>query len=270
MCRLNPRVDFAFKKLFGSEENKDILISFINAVVSEDEQITDLVLKNPYNPKNFGSDKLSILDVKAVDQKGRWYNIEMQITDQEYYDKRALYYWSRIYNSQLQEGINYDKLTKTIGINVLNFNCIEEDDESEYHNVYKLLNVRSKKEFIDHVEIHFIELEKYNKDLTQVQTVLDRWTTFLKRAHEYNKNRIPTELSGVDSIKKAIEVLDTMYLDEHEREVYEARLKWLRDEEMAIKTAEKKGMEKGLQEALQKMINSGMSAETARNILGMK
>jgi predicted transposase/invertase (TIGR01784 family) len=248
MCRLNPRVDFAFKKLFGSEENKDILISFINSVLDEEDQITDIILKNPYNSKSFKNDKLSILDVKAVDEKGVWYNIEMQITDQDYYDKRALYYWARLYTGQLESGVNYDKLEKTIVINVLNFNCLDEED---YHNVYKLFNTQSKEELIDHLEIHFIELEKYNKDLSEVQTALDRWTEFLKRAHEYNKNQIPAQLAEIKSIEKAIRVLDAMYLNEDERELYEARLKWLRDEEMALKKAEEKGREEGRREGVE-------------------
>ena len=241
MCRLNPRVDFAFKKLFGSEENKDILISFINSIIDEEDQIEDLILKNPYNAKKFKDDKLSILDVKAVDQTGTWFNIEMQITDQEYYDKRALYYWSRLYTEQLESGVNYDQLEKTIVINLLNFNCLEEDN---YHNVYKLLNCDSQAELINHLEIHFIELDKYDKDLTDVRTTLDRWTDFLKKAHQYNKNKIPSQLSEIQSIEKAIKVLDTMYLNEDERDVYEARLKWLRDEEMALRKAKKKELKK--------------------------
>ena len=266
MCRLNPRVDFAFKKLFGSEENKDILISFINSVLDQDEPITDLILKNPYNAKNFKNDKLSILDVKAVDTKGVWYNIEMQITDQDYYDKRALYYWARLYTGQLESGVNYDKLEKTIVINVLNFNCLEEDD---YHNIYQLLNRESKEELIDHLEIHFIELEKYNKDLSEVQTALDRWTEFLKRADKYDKDKIPTQLAELASIEKAIKVLDTIGLTKEEREAYEARLKWLRDEEMALKKAERKGMEKGMEKGREEerkqliinMLKNGISVE---------
>ncbi|PRX30360.1 putative transposase/invertase (TIGR01784 family) [Orenia metallireducens] len=266
MCRLNPRVDFAFKKLFGSEENKDILISFINSVLDQDEPITDLILKNPYDAKNFKNDKLSILDVKAVDTKGVWYNIEMQITDQDYYDKRALYYWARLYTGQLESGANYDKLEKTIVINVLNFNCLEEDD---YHNIYQLLNRESKEELIDHLEIHFIELEKYNKDLSEVQTALDRWTEFLKRADKYDKDKIPTQLAELASIEKAIKVLDTIGLTKEEREAYEARLKWLRDEEMALKKAERKGMEKGMEKGREEerkqliinMLKNGISVE---------
>ena len=141
MSTLNPRVDFAFKKLFGTEENKEILISFINAVVSEEDRVADVVLLNPYNHKEYRADKLSILDIKATDEKGRHYNIEMQITDQMFYNQRALYYWSKLYTSQLKQGDSFDALRKTIGINILNFNYF--DDEPGYHNVFKLLHTRT-------------------------------------------------------------------------------------------------------------------------------
>ena len=243
MCRINPRVDFAFKKLFGSEENKDILIDFINSVVSEKDRVFDIEIKNPYNAKNFRDDKLSILDIKAVDSEGKWFNIEMQIIDQEYYAKRALYYWGRLYTEQLKTGFNYDKLKKTIGINILNFNCIE--GEKEYHNVYKLKNTRTEHELLDEMEIHFIELEKYNETMV---TILDRWVNFLKKAGLYEPGGMPWELENAPAIKKAMDTLNTMSFNDEEREIYEAGLKWMRDTEMGILTADKKGFERGVAE----------------------
>ena len=241
MCRIDPRVDFAFKKLFGVEENKDLLIDFINSIVSENDKVADITILNPYSVKNFKTEKMSIMDIKAKSVSGKWYNIEMQITDQEYFDKRALYYWSRLYNGQLSTGINYDKLNKSIGINILNFNCL---DEEKYHNVYKIKNIENGNEFIDDLEIHFIEIEKYDEKMS---TMLDRWVNFLKKAGFYTMEDMPKELEEVHTIKKAVELLETMSFTELEREDYEARLKWLRDEEMAIKTAEKKGIAIGME-----------------------
>ncbi|ABE04599.1 Rpn family recombination-promoting nuclease/putative transposase [Rickettsia bellii] len=121
MYKVNPRVDLAFKKIFGVEENKDLLISLINSIVSEKDQIVEVTLLNPYNPKNFAADKLSILDVKAKSEAGKMFNIEIQVTDEADYDKRALYYWSKLYAEQLKAGDDYSKLNKTIGIHILNF-----------------------------------------------------------------------------------------------------------------------------------------------------
>jgi len=272
MCRINPRVDFAFKKLFGTEENSDILISLINSIVSPEDRVARIELRNPYNEKNFGNDKLSVLDIKAQDERGRWFNIEMQITDQEYYDRRAMYYWSRLYVSQLQEGINYDKLNKTIGINLLNFNCLENKD---FHNTFRALNIKNYEEFLGHFEIHFIELEKCTGELSNVLSVLERWIFFLKHAHEVSRSKIPPELAEIDSISRAINILDTMSLSETEREVYESHLKWLRDEEMALQTAHNKGVQEGIEKgraeglttALQRLIDSGVSEADARKLL---
>ena len=99
MTKINPRVDFAFKKLFGSEENKDLLMAFVNAVLEPEEKIVELTLKNPYTLKRFQQEKVSIFDIRAVAEDGRQLNIEMQITDQLGYEKRALYCWSRLYRS---------------------------------------------------------------------------------------------------------------------------------------------------------------------------
>ena len=160
MCRINPKVDFAFKKLFGSEENKDILIAFINAILSEEQKIKDIILKNPYNIANYKEDKMSILDIKAVDENGVWYDIEMQMSEQAFYEKRAFYYWARVFADQMEGGRDYDKLRKTISINILNFNYL---DEEECHNTYKVFNEKSKKEFSNYFEMHFIELSKFNQ-----------------------------------------------------------------------------------------------------------
>ena len=92
--RISPRIDIAFKKIFGVEENKDLLISLINSIVSNEDQVADVILLNPYNVKNFKTDKLSILDIKAKGIDGKQFNVEIQITDEADYDKRALYYWA--------------------------------------------------------------------------------------------------------------------------------------------------------------------------------
>ncbi|WP_252224133.1 Rpn family recombination-promoting nuclease/putative transposase [Clostridium sp. ZBS2] len=263
MCRLNPKVDFAFKKLFGSEENKDILISFINSILSEDQQVKDIILKNPYNIANYKSDKMSILDIKAVDEKGTWYDIEMQLSEQVFYEKRAFYYWAKVYSDQLEGGYNYDKLRKTISINILDFDYIDEDD---FHNVYKVYNEKSKKEFSSVFEMHFIELNKFKKDFKDVKTTLDRWIAFLNRAYELEKDKIPTELAVDESVKKAVEKLDVMYLDREERELYEGELKAIRDYIACMQTAEIKGIQQGIQRGIEQGIQKGIQQGIEKGI----
>ncbi len=254
MCRINPKVDLVFKKLFGSEENKDLLISFINSIVDEKEQIKDITIRNPYNVSNYITGKLSILDIKAIDEHGKHYDIEIQVAPQSFYDKRALYYWAKVYSDQLQEKGRYGALNKTIGINILDFNYLE---GIEYHNKYKLYNSKTGKEFSDLLELHFVELKKFDKNLNDIRTTLDRWVTFLNNAYAYSKNRIPKELEEDKNIKKAIEVLDVMYLDEDERELYEDNLKTLIDKQEELDTAREEGEYK-------------KAIEVARNLLAME
>ena len=136
MERISPRVDIAFKKIFGVEENKDLLISLINSIVGEEDQVAEVTLLNPYNPKNFRQDKLSILDIKAQGTDGKRFNIEIQISDEADYDKRALYYWAKLYTEQLKIAEDYSLLSKAIGIHILNFTSILGVDK--YHNVFHI------------------------------------------------------------------------------------------------------------------------------------
>jgi predicted transposase/invertase (TIGR01784 family) len=257
MCIINPRVDFAFKKLFGSEENKDLLMSLINAIVSEEEQVVEVELKNPYNLADYQAGKMSILDIKAKSEKGRWYNVEMQISEDYNFDKRAIYYWAKLVTEQLSEGMMFKELKKTISINILDFNFIP--DTTEFHTIYKIINTATGKDdkLHDIFELHYIELRKFNKTNEQIVTALDRWSTFLTKAHQLNKHRIPKELAGDQAIVKAVSVVDRMF-DEDERMIYEVRMQSLADVESKIASAIEKGMERGLEEGLERGKAEGM------------
>ncbi|GCD08736.1 Rpn family recombination-promoting nuclease/putative transposase [Clostridium tagluense] len=241
MCRLNPKIDLVFKKLFGSEENKDILIAFINSVLSEDQQIVNVKFKNPYNIANYLKGKMSILDIKAVDENGKWYDIEMQIAEQGSYDKRAFYYWAKVFSDQIESGEEYAELKKTIGIHILDFNLGQLEGEADYHNTVKPYIQNSKKQFSDLFELHFIELNKFKKDYKEIKTAIDRWTAFLNRAYQIDKDNIPQELAVDDAVKKAVEQLDIMYMSKEEKEVYESEKKVRMNRIEEIRTAEEKG-----------------------------
>ncbi|MEQ8173004.1 MAG: Rpn family recombination-promoting nuclease/putative transposase [Candidatus Eremiobacterota bacterium] len=263
MCKINPRVDFAFKLIFGNEQNKDILISLLNAIL-EDYQtcpIENIEILNPLGSKEHGKDKLTILDIKAKDEKGEFYNIEMQISDQYYYHKRALYYWSRLYTSQISEGIGYQNLARTVSINILNFNAIKEAD---YHNVYRVREVNKNIELTDQLEIHFIELEKFTKELPELKRTMDRWIYFLKYAEKFTEANLPAPLKEIQPIEKANIILDRMSLNKEQREIYDARLKILRDEDGALQTARMRGLKEGIEKGIEKG-----KCEVATNLLRM-
>ena len=260
MCKINPRVDFAFKKLFGSEENKDLLMSLINAIVSEQEQVVEVELKNPYNLADYRAGKMSILDIKAKAENGRWFNVEMQISEDYNFDKRAIYYWAKLVTEQLSEGRMFNELKKTISINILDFNFIP--DNTEVHNCYKIINTATGKDdkLHDIFELHYVELRKFTKHNEQVISALDRWSTFLTKADKLDKNHIPKELASDLAIVKAIAAVDRMF-DEEERLVYETRMQSLADVESKIASAEEKGREEGREEGREQGIH-----QTTKNI----
>jgi len=267
MSNINPRVDLAFKKIFGVEENKDLLISLINSIVGEEDQVSEVTLLNPYNPKNFKSDKLSILDIKATNQDGKKFNIEIQISDEADYDKRALYYWAKIYTEQLKESEDYSKLSKAIGIHILNFTSIP--DVEKYHNVFHITEKETGLVYYKDLELHTIELKKFTNSkeklvdiVAKVNNALDMWSAFLTRNDLLIADNLPKELNS-PNLKKAINVLNVMNFTDEEREAYENHLKWLRIETNTIKKAKadgiKEGIEKGREEGIEKGREEGIA-----------
>jgi predicted transposase/invertase (TIGR01784 family) len=246
MCRINPRVDFAFKKLFGSEENKDLLISLINSMVRERDQVADLELKNPYSLAAYREGKLSILDIRAVDHKGRWFNVEMQISQDRNFDKRAIYYWSKLVTEQLAEGMMYKELKKTISINILNFDFTPDPDE--HHSIYRIINEKTGVDdnLHDMFELHYLELLKFKKSFHEIGTALDRWTLFLSRAHLLDRDNLPPGLQEDAQIRKAVAAVDRMF-DEEERQIYEVRIQAYADVESRIGSAMDQGIEIGIE-----------------------
>ena len=171
MNDLTPRVDFVFKRLFGVEENAHLLKSLLTAVLNPSVPLATVRILNPYNEKGFQDDKFSIMDIHAEDTEGRKYNIEMQVGNQDYYEQRALYYWSKLYSGQLSKGDHYSKLPQTIGIHFLNFILFPQ--ETHYHNIYKIMNTRSKQTGFDNFEFHFIELDKFDVGTSTFKSLLE-------------------------------------------------------------------------------------------------
>ena len=258
MSDITPRVDIAFKKIFGVEENKDLLMSLINSVVNKEDQVVDVTILNPYNPKHFKKDKLSILDIKAEGHSGKRFNIEIQITDEADYDKRALYYWAKLYTEQLKQAQDYSNLNKTIGIHILNFLSITNNDR--YHNCFHISDKVDGNNHFKDFEMHTIELNKFDTDenkelgglVKKVKSALDIWLAFLTRNDLLNKEKLPKELES-NELKKALSVLEVMNFSKEERDAYEDHLKWLRIEANTLKKAKEEGIDEGIEKGIEKV-----------------
>jgi len=259
---LNPRVDLVLKKFFSAHECKELLLDFINSIVSETDQIEMLEVKNPYNQKSPRNENSS-LNILAQNFKQKYLNIKIQLFSSEYYAQRALYHWAKLYTEELIPRHNYQNLKKTIEINLLNFNYL---NEPTYHNIYQLLHTKSSQTLFDHLELHFIELEKCEDKTT---TSLDCWINFLKKAELGEQHQLLKKLLEIPNFKKAFEILESLSLDTEERLKYETELKSLHDEELIIKSAEKKGEEKSRLEIAKNLFELGVELEIITRATGL-
>jgi len=234
---LNPKIDFVFKKIFGSEEHPAILISFLNAVLKPKDKIVEVEIKNTDIEKAYIEDKFSRLDVKAKTNNKEIINIEIQLKNEYNMIQRSLYYWSKLYEEQLNEGDRYDKLCRTVCINILDFKYLKND---RFHNGYRLKEINTNEELTDLQEIHFIEIPKLKQLSIEngVVDMLEGWVEFLRdpESEVVRKLEMTTE-----EIREAKDELYRLSRNEKERELYFIREKSIRDEISALANAREKG-----------------------------
>ena len=238
----DPKNDIAFKKIFGDENHKEVLISFLNSILNfkNENKIVDVILVNPYQVPKIEELKETILDIKATNKKGEHFIVEMQKNDKGDFAKRSLYYTSKAYVNQLNVSYNYKKLQKVYFIGIVNFNIF---DNINYISRHLILNIETKIQDIADFEFNFIELKKFNKRLNELNTILDKWIYFIKNAS--NLTLIPKEFKDKKEFIKAFEIASQYNWNKKELEVYEYIALKEFDRLNEIETAEEKGRMKG-------------------------
>jgi len=225
---IDPKVDYAFKHLFGRETCKPLLINAINSVIQPSRlAVVDLELLNPFNLKQSLDDKLSILDIKARDQSGRYFNVEMQMLGDPAFLKRILFYSTRLHQQQLAEGEDYALLQPTISIVFLN--QIIYPDVPDWLLKFQILEARHHFRMTDDLEFHLLELPKFTKTAEELTSDLDIWLYFLRHAEKMDLAALPTAMKR-PLMRKALEELNLLTQDELERARYEDRWKARMDE----------------------------------------
>ncbi len=233
---VDPTVDYAFKYVFGRESTAPILVDLLDSVLDPPpgHRIRELDLLNPFNPKEALDDKLSILDIKARDQSGRQFNVEMQMLASRYYEKRILYYWAKLHQQQLHEGENYLALRPTVSISFLNHVLFPQ--VAEFHLVFRLAEKAHSFALTDEIEFHILELPKFTKTAAQLTSRLDLWLYFLRHAAKIDTDAVPGELQQ-PLLLRAVEELKVLTQTDIDRERYEARRKGQLDLETALAAA---------------------------------
>ena len=223
---IDPKIDCVFKALLGSEENRNLLIHFLNAFLAQDlaEPLVWVDILNPYNDKEFLSDKLSIVDVKARDSQDRLYQIEIQLTSYAHLPSRIIYNWADIYSQQLKSGQEYHELRPTYSIWLLAENLLVDDNAYVHH--YKMRDEQGQT-LTPHGGIWLLELKKFNA--TQVETEDQRWLKFFKDGERLNDEALPDWMI-TQEMKQAMSTLSTFSEKDQQYYQYQARQEYLREQ----------------------------------------
>ncbi len=158
---INPLNDFAFMKIFGSPENRESLISLLNAILKLRSPIVDVTIQNAFNYKDFQADKLSILDVKARDAAGRVFDVEVQLQVRAGMEKRIVFYGCELYADQLREGVAYADIPPVYAIWLID--DILWPSTEQFHHAFRLTDAASGRVLDETLAIQTIELPKYNR-----------------------------------------------------------------------------------------------------------
>ncbi len=190
--------DVAFRKIFGNDNKKEVLISFLNAILAfrGKQRIASVTIVNPFQLPKLKGGKVTIIDIKATDQAGRQYIIEMQVADKDGFDKRVLYYTSKSYTDQIKRGDFYRKLKPAIFVGVLDF---EQTQNPNYISRSRIHDIDTGEITIKDIEFNFIELPKFNLKESELSTLSEKWIYFIKNAK--NLDIIPnnTEDKGLQT-----------------------------------------------------------------------
>ncbi len=262
MKYINPKNDVAFKKIFANDKKKNILIGFLNAIL--EKNIIDVTILNPFQAPKLKNLKDTTLDVKAKDKNGEEFIVEMQVQRQDFFYKRAIYYASKTYVGQLKRGNDYDKLKPVYFIGIVDFNIFE---TKKYMSKHLILDVETNKNELKDFQFVFIELPKFNKKLSKLDKLSDKWIYFIKYAQSFKG--IPKEFENEAEIIDALEEINKHNLTEEQLDIYEY---WEMDETKQrdiLQTAQRVAKEEGVIEGeyqksieiAKKMLKKGSSVE---------
>ena len=257
--------DIAFRKIFGNENRKEVLISFLNAVLllQENHKIVTVDILTPYQLPDIKGGKVTIVDVKAKDQNDKTYIIEMQVAEVEGFDKRVLYYASKSYSAQIERGDQYQKLNPTYFIGILDF---EVTQNKNYISRHKIIDVETNESYIKDIEFNFIELPKFKKSVNELESVIDQWVYFIKNAESLEV--IPENLND-EGLKLAYEDADKHNWTKAELEAYDYVLMREQDDRGRLSFAIKKEKEQNKIEFAKKLIQDNQSTSKIVEYTGL-
>ena len=205
---LDPKNDVAFRKIFGTEKNKDILIHFLNDVVKfgKGAQIKNVSFLPTIQDPEIKAKKTSIVDILCTDQKNNSYIVEMQIAKEKGFAKRAQYYASKAYSSQLNVSGEYHSLKAVIFLAIADFVMFPK--KRDYQSAHVILDAKSHENDLKDFSFTFLELPKFTKTIDELSSTTEMWCYFFKHAKETSQEDLHKLIEQDKIIGKAYDVLD--------------------------------------------------------------
>jgi len=250
---INPKTDFAFKKIFGSEQSHDILISFLNAILyNAKPQIATIEILNPYLAPQIRGIKDTYLDIKATLDNRTTVIIEMQVLNIEGFEKRILYNAAKAYSIQLGQGQDYTLLDPVIALTITDFEMFP-----ELNQLISRFILKEKDFLVDYpnndIELVFVELPKFHKSVEALESLADKWLYFLKCARQLDI--VPESMNLVPEIKQAFEIANEINLTRDELEGMAKQEIFIHDQRNAIKKALNTGKTEGKLEMAKQLLD---------------
>ncbi|MCP2732231.1 Rpn family recombination-promoting nuclease/putative transposase [Limnofasciculus baicalensis] len=267
---INPKTDYAFKKIFGSSESQDILKSFLNALIYEGKSIIKkLEIIDPNLPPRVQGLKDTYLDVRAFLNNDTIAIIEMQVLNVQSFDQRVLFNAAKTYSCQLQKGEGYRMLKPVIALTITDFEMFPNSENVISRFVYKeeTTNLIYTK---NDMKLIFVELPKFKRELAELETLADKWIYFMKYARSLNE--VPETMNIVPEIHQAFVIANQVNLTREELEDMERREMFIYDQEGAILLGREEGREEGMREkaiAIVQELLPRLDDETISQITGI-
>lgn len=269
---INPHTDFGFKRLFGSEFNKDLLISFLNALFVGEQTVKEVTFLNSEQLGERRDSRRAIFDVYCQNEQGDRFIVEMQNVYQEFFKDRTVYYSTFPIREQSKRGEEWDyHLDSVYTVGLLNF--VFDEDKDCFHHEVKLMDVVKKTVFYDKLAFIYIEIPKFNKKEDELVTMFDKWMYVLK-----NLSRLMERPAALQEriFTKLFEQAEIARFNAEDLKEYEDSVNAYRDILNAIKTAERikyaEGKAEGIEEGKTMGIQEGKdlrNLEVAKNLLDM-
>ena len=254
--------DVAFRKIFGNEKKKIILISFLNAVLdlTGQHRIADVTLIDPFQLPRIIGEKATIIDVRARDQSGRSFIIEMQVAEKDGFKKRVQYYSCKEYASQIDRGDSYVLLNPVYFIGILNFKFFPNPN---YFTKHLTIDEETGECTLDDLKFRFIELPKFKKNEHELKTIIDKWTYFIKKA---DKLEVIPENVDDEGLLAAYEEAKKHNWTKKEYDAYIYAGMREQDRKGEISFAERKATERGMKKGMEKGMEKGMQKGMEKGI----